>query len=260
MEVKFITLNLWRGGILIDSIIKFLKNERPGVLAVQEVYDGKGKMVPPNYQTISVFKKKLDYQYFKYAPAFLERTDVGKINCGNAIFSQFPIVFSKTTFFDFNYRERNIGTVSDAYTDSNIKDFLATPRNFLQVDIKLDKNILHVINLHGIWGLDGRDNPRRLKMGRKVIETIKNKKNVILAGDFNMDANTKTIANIEKYLRNVFKNELTTTFNMKRKTKPGYATAVVDMILISPNIKVVKHYCPPVDLSDHMPLVAVFDI
>ena len=58
----------------------------------------------------------------------------------------------------------------------------------------------------------------------------------------------------------MFKDELKTTFNMKRKTDPGYAAAVVDMIFISKNIEVISHDCPQVDISDHLPLVCKFNI
>ena len=47
---------------------------------------------------------------------------------------------------------------------------------------------------------------------------------------------------------------------MKRKTDPGYAAAVVDMIFISKNIEVISHDCPQVDISDHLPLVCKFNI
>ena len=97
-------------------------------------------------------------------------------------------------------------------------------------------------------------------MSKIIRDQIKDKENVILAGDFNVRPDTKTIHNIEKVLKNVFKDELVTTFNMKRKTNPGYATAVVDMIFISHNTAVVSHSCPPVDISDHLPLVCEFNI
>jgi endonuclease/exonuclease/phosphatase family metal-dependent hydrolase len=53
----------------------------------------------------------------------------------------------------------------------------------------------------------------------------------------------------------VFGEELKTTFNMKHKDNPGYATAAVDMMFISPDIKVSEKACPEVDVSDHLPLV-----
>jgi len=97
-------------------------------------------------------------------------------------------------------------------------------------------------------------------MGGIIAQNIKDKENVILAGDFNVSPNTKTMEQVEKYLCNIFKNELTSTFNMKRKTKSGYAAAVVDMIFISKNIKVINKKSPNIDISDHLPLVSTLEI
>ena len=47
---------------------------------------------------------------------------------------------------------------------------------------------------------------------------------------------------------------------MRHKTKPGYATAVVDMMFGSKNSQVVEHYCSEIDISDHLPLVVKFRI
>ena len=97
-------------------------------------------------------------------------------------------------------------------------------------------------------------------MSQKIVNNLQGKEHVILAGDFNLQPNTQTISNIEKQLKNVFRGELKTTFNMKRKDNPGYASAVVDMIFVSKHIKILKHYCPNVDVSDHLPLVCVFEV
>jgi endonuclease/exonuclease/phosphatase family metal-dependent hydrolase len=99
-------------------------------------------------------------------------------------------------------------------------------------------------------------------MGELIAEQVKDLENVILAGDFNLFPSTKTVELIEDHLKNVFKNELTTSFNMKQKTNPNtnYATSVVDMIFVSKNIKVIQHYCPQVDISDHLPLVSVIEL
>ena len=120
--------------------------------------------------------------------------------------------------------------------------------------------MLNIYNTQGIWGFHGNDNQRRLNMALTIVNKIKDQENVILAGDFNVYLNTKTIKNIELYLKNIFKNELKTTFNMARKENSSFATAVVDMIFVSNNIKIVGHYCPNVDISDHLPLVCTLEV
>lgn len=44
------------------------------------------------------------------------------------------------------------------------------------------------------------------------------------------------------------------------KSQVGNATAAVDMMFVSPNIEVLKHDCPDVDVSDHLPLTATLKI
>lgn len=250
MKFRIISLNLWLGGNLFGAILDFLK-KKPDILASQEVYNGKNPILNRKYRSFDVLKTELGYNYASFAPTFLENLKLGKIERGNAIFSKFPIISTNITFYDVPYNDNYVAP---------IKDFSYIPRNLQHVTVRINNKQLNLFNTQGIWGVDGSDTKRRLQMGQTIINRVRNKENVILLGDFNLDPNTKIVANIEKYLKNVFKNELTTTFNMKRKDKPGYAKAVVDMIFVSKNIKVIEHYCPQVDISDHLPLVCVLEI
>jgi len=251
IKIKFVTLNIWYGGRLFDSVASFIKKEDPDILVLQEVYDGKNPKLEKRLRTMDAFKKELGFLNYTFAPAFLDTLPAGNIDNGNAIFSKFPITNEKVTFLDKPYGRFN---------SEDVKDFGLIPPILQHGVIKPYDLKLNVFNIHGIWGLDGKDNKRRLKMSKIIVEQIKDKENVILAGDFNLQPKTKTIKNIEKYLVNVFKNELKTTFNMKHKNLGGYATAVVDMIFVSRNIEIVDHYCPQVDISDHLPLVCTFKL
>lgn len=71
------------------------------------------------------------------------------------------------------------------------------------------------------WELDGDNySPQRQTMSEVIIEQIKDKTHVILAGDTNAKTTNKAIAEIEKHVTNVFGHQLTTSFNMKRKDIP----------------------------------------
>lgn len=233
---------------MLDNILDFLDKEKPDILALQEVYNGKDKDLPLNYRSIEVLQDNLSGFHYYFSPELRDNLPIGKIDMGNAVFSRFPIIKKKTIFFDIPYDSNYVKAKKK-------RDYSRDPKNMQYVQVEADGKVLNIFNLHGIWGFDGKDNPHRLAMGEKIIEQSKSKDNVILAGDFNLRPNTKTIGNVEKYLRNVFKDELTTTFNMKHKDRPGYATSVVDMIFVSKNIKVFEHYCPQIDISDHLPLV-----
>ena len=252
MKIRFVTLNIWEGGRLFDNVVRFIKRENPDILALQEVYDGKTSKFEKRFRTFEIFKKELGFSNSVFTPAFLDTQSIGDIEQGNAIFSKFPILIQKAIFFDKSYSKLN---------GENPENFELFPPILLYVTIALRNIKLDIFNIHGIWGLDGKDNERRLKMSTAIIDHIKNKSNIILAGDFNVKPNTKTIQNIEKHLKNVFKGELKTTFNIKRKKiVSGYATAVVDMVFVSRHINIVEHYSPQVDISDHLPLVCELEI
>lgn len=249
MDFKLISLNVWLGGKLFDSLVKFIDKENPDILAIQEAYNGKGNL-PKNLKTVEEFKKKFNFKYFSFAPAYLHVAQGKEVPTGNAIFSKFPITAANVTFIYGYFREESLNMR---------KNWDAIPRNLQHAEIKIGGKILNVFNTQGIWGENDKDNQKRFKMVRIILDNIKNKENVVLCGDFNVDANTKSIRNIEKYLLNIFK-ERTSSFNLKRKKEGGFNKSVVDFIFLSKDIKAVKSFVPMVDVSDHMPLVAVLRV
>ncbi|QQG44097.1 MAG: endonuclease/exonuclease/phosphatase family protein [Candidatus Roizmanbacteria bacterium] len=251
MKFKFITLNLWEGGLLLDNALEFLKKENANIVNLQETFNEKDETLEKRYRSGAIIKKELHYLCDFFSPTFLDIRIPEKLNQGNLVLSRHPIIKTDTIFYDVPYGNLTV----------NNNDYSFNPRNLQHVNIRTGDTELNVFNTQGIWGFDGNDNERRIEMSRIIVKEIKGKQNVILAGDFNVHPDTITIGNIEKYLKNVFCNELKTTFNMKRKAKSGgFANSVVDMVFISKNIKVFDHYCPDVDVSDHLPLICSFEV
>jgi len=249
MEIKFICLNLWQGGNLFDAILQFLEQEDADIIALQEVYDSKDLTLADKYRSIEVIRQHLGSAYhFDFAPAFLDNRKEGKIVQGNAVFSKFPIKSSNVTFFNEPYRED--------YTEVPA-NFPSCPRNLEHVVLQADARDIHIFNLQGVWDLDGDNySERRQKMSEKIIDAVKGKTNVIFAGDTNSKPTNKAMRDIEQYLVSVFGDTLKSSFNMRRKTNPGYATAAVDLMYVSPDVQVLSHECRDIDISDHLPLIA----
>jgi endonuclease/exonuclease/phosphatase family metal-dependent hydrolase len=112
-----------------------------------------------------------------------------------------------------------------------------------------------------VWDLDGDNpSPARRTMVERTLAAIKDKPNILLAGDTNATINNLLLRDIEKQLTSVFGHELRSTFNMRRKDRPGYAAAAVDHMYVSPNISVTSKSCPDIDISDHLPLSATLEI
>lgn len=253
MKIKVVCLNVWIGGVLFEPMMEYLKMETADIYLLQEVFNGNDQHLEPKYRTFSEVQKQLDLPFAHFAPCFNESVGGRDIVQGNAILSKFPLREVSVTYYDVPFGTR----------DNSRSAFHLSPRSLQHVVANVSDSNLHLLNTQGIWGEDGWDSPRRLKMAQHILHEIDNHTPLVLAGDFNLQPKTETITMIEAKLSNVFKNELTTTFNVKRKDLvkyPGYSTAVVDMFFITPDIKVTEHYCPNVDVSDHYPLVVLLDV
>lgn len=235
----------------MDNAVEFFKEEDPDIITLQEVYDGKDKTLPRSYRTFEYLKEIFPTFHAVHVPQFGDLTTYGQIEEGNAIFSKFPIASFESTFFDIPY------ATFDNHSKTHFDD---NPQSVLHGKLDANGTELNVFCVHGIWGYDGRDSERRLKMAETLLAVSKDAKNVIMAGDFNMDPDNEPAETIAKQLTHVFGSSLTSTFNMKYKKDPGFAKAAVDMMFVSPNIKVLEKESPHVDVSDHLPLVATLEI
>ncbi len=251
MNVKILSLNLWEGGLLCENIEKFLQKETPDILCLQEVFNGDADQAK-NFQSLSWLTALFpDYHSF-YSPDLFEDRSDGEGDVGNLILSRFPFVEKKTIFLQGEYQK--------IVRPDDKSDFSKDPQNMQCVILDIEGEKLCVANVHGIWGLDGSDSPERLQMSETIVNEIEGKTQLVVMGDFNLKPDTQTIANIEKHLINVFKGDMTTSFNMKHKTNPGYATAVVDMFFSSRDVKIISKRIPDDDVSDHKPLVVTIAI
>ncbi|GIK84093.1 MAG: hypothetical protein BroJett025_07150 [Patescibacteria group bacterium] len=254
MKLKIVCLNVWIGGILFDEIVAFLREQNADIVLLQEVYNGDASFTKKQYRTLSELQTLLGYQYAHFAPAFLEDAEGKEVVQGNAILSKLPLTEVSVTFYDVGFGKR------DANDNTT---FHITPRNLQHIVADLNGIKLHVLNTQGIWGTNGDDNERRLHMSDHILKESGNSAPLIFAGDLNVNEKTETVKRIEKKLTNVFKNQLVTSFNLKRKDlvqDPGYATSVVDMLFVSPDIKVLSASVPQVDVSDHLPLVCEIEL
>ncbi len=256
MKIKVLSLNLWNGGRLFDQATRFLQKQQADIMILQEAYDGKSSEIEKRLRTTRLLKEFFPNHSHHFAPAFLDTRPIeGNIENGQLIISRFPLNRTKVIHVDVPY---------GAYDHDSLTDFTDFPTVLQTAFIEVSGQKIKLLNIHGPVNNDGTaDTQRRLKMKDVVLEEIENQPSVILSGDFNVQPQTQTIAGIEEKLTNVFKNELTTTFNTEQKDLkkyPGFATAVVDMMFISPHINVIEKSCPQVGVSDHLPLVVTLDV
>ena len=252
MTIKYVSLNMWVGGALMEPLIAFLRAHDPDIVALQEVYNSGDLAHEARYRSIQILQQQLPgLRTHHFAPAFLDNRDIGNVAQGNAVFSRWPIVRGTTVFYDRPYDDHYI---------ENPENYPFTPRNLQHVTINAGGVELNVFNTQGIWGHDGDDNQRRLKMADTILQATTGHSNVILSGDFNMADTTQSVGKLEQRFTSVFAGKLTTSFNMRRKSGGGFASSVVDMVFVDPGLRVVAAECPDVDISDHLPQVVTLEV
>lgn len=252
MDIKVVSLNIWHGELL-DDVIIFLREQDADIVLLQEVAS------TPNaarkLRAFEVIQQELGYEFADFAPAARMIRDNNVRIDGNAIFSKFPLKSYTPIFFNEPFSSHHEDT------EANAPLF---PRNLQHVEATTPLGIMHVFNLQGVWDLDGDNpSPKRRNMSRIIAEQTKGLKRVVVAGDTNAKPTNPAMRVIEDHLVSVFKNELPTSFNIRRKDLkkyPGFATATVDMMYVSPDVKVLARDCPNVDISDHLPLTATLHI
>lgn len=256
MRLKLITLNVEHGGRKFDNILSFIKKEKPDIVTFQEVYDSDLFKYEKRFRAFGEYRKEfkeiLPFSAFQSSCFFITEIEEGAEQ-GNAVFSKFLIKKNSKTQLSGLYGEID---------QKGVIDFSDYPSILQEVELDVDGTTVNLYNIHGIWGFDGGDSERRINMANIISSRMKDKKNVILAGDTNFTKDAvKTIEIIKSSgVKSVFENSLVSTFNMKFKDNPGYATAAVDMIFVSNDMKVIKREMPKVDVSDHYPLTTILQI
>jgi endonuclease/exonuclease/phosphatase family metal-dependent hydrolase len=221
-------------------------------VALQEVHDGHDPRLPERLRSMDALKERLGYPHQSFAHSHLLALPEGTVPSGNAFLSKFPITDQSTTYL--------FEPTQDEYLDVP-EQWPIFPRILQGVQLDTPAGELNAFNIHGVWDLDG-DNPSvaRKTMVEKTLQAVAGKPNVLLAGDTNATTGNPLLRDIDAKFANVFGHELKSTFNMRRKDKPGYATAAVDHMWVSRNIQILSRDCPNVDISDHLPLVATLEL
>lgn len=254
MNIKVVSLNIWKG-ILFEEIVAFLLQQDADVLMLQEVYNATDASLAPGLRALSELGKRLNYPYSDFSPALLDNRQEGKIPEGNAVFSKLPLTSFPLTFFAEPFNPDYVDIME------NIPN---APQTMQHVELTTPVGPVHIYNIHGVWDLDGDNNSeKRQRMFSIIAEATAGKTRVVVAGDSNAKTSNPAMSRLDEHLRSVFGHELPTTFNIKRKDLkafPGYATAPVDIMYVSPDVSVVSHSCPNVDVSDHLPLVVMLRI
>ncbi len=247
--IKLTNLNVYDGGRFMESISSYLLTQKPDILTLQEVYSCDNTAAPMRFNTISALPSHFSNYYTFYSPEFKTQTEFGDVVIGNAILSRYPIIQKKTLFLSGEYATHPQGDVDPANY----------PKNMQICRLDIPGLPLNLCNLHGIWDRTTKDTEDRFHMVQVILSTLARYDRIVIAGDFNVSIETKTMSLMRKKYTQVF-DHLSSTLNFNIKDRAKYApedNTAVDMIYTSSNIHIIDKKMPHVDLSDHYPLEIV---
>ncbi|MBI2338185.1 endonuclease/exonuclease/phosphatase family protein [Candidatus Daviesbacteria bacterium] len=266
--MQLISLNVALFETNNEQLYKFLLEQNPDIVCLQEVADKVDTEVDPNYLSkdlIDKATKKLSYSFFAptckirdfHRKNFHQKENFdfdfgGFLESGNYIKSKFKILKKINIFITDN---KNI----------QILDWSTWPKSESKavqvVDFKLPNlKKLRVINYHGIWTREKIGNKDTLKACQKVNQLAKEVDYpVIITGDFNLFPDTESMRVFKDFISLVDEHHIKTTRPQTNELN-HLERNVVDYILVSKGIKINSFKVLDTDVSDHLPLLLDFDI
>jgi len=243
--MRLISLNLWRGKLL-DPLIDFLKREAPAtdIFCFQEMINSLSN-ASREIDIFSTIAKSLPgFQGF-----FEAAQDEGNgIEMGLATFIKRTDAIDKEGDF-FVYRTRNAMVDQDGKTLGKNVQFVQFPKNGKEYA---------VVNFHGLWTGDGReDTEDRIEQSKKLkgfLDALGGVK--IICGDFNLTLNTQSMGILDKNMKNLIRDYgITST----RNHFFPYPDKFCDYILVDKDLKVNDFRVLEDEVSDHLALLVDFE-
>lgn len=260
--MKLISFNI---GIKIDNsqkIGEFIQSQEPDIVAFQEIVRHFDESV------FKIYKSKCDIEkiigermpYHFFGPLWIadhtrkngkiNRDFNGFIEQGNEIISKFPITEATNEHYYKHYEYSADRT--NFYTEDHA-------RAVQIVELEIGEKKLQILNLHGLYSKHKQDTERTISQCEYVLNAAK-QKNIptIIAGDFNLLPETKSIQLLNKEFRNLI-NEYNITSTIPG-SNDGSDFGVIDFIFINDKIKVNDFKVIDTEISDHCPLVLDFEV
>lgn len=254
VSLKFLSLNIWHGGARWVPLVKFLRAQAADIFLLQEARHRQEVDLPPAQRTVSALKALWPDYHFYFAPMFGDLTvEYGLVPSGNLLISRYPLRTTRHL-----YPDRPYGEWADA--EGTPATWMEYPSLLQVAHVETPLGRWQVINLHGPVNYDG-DLPckRRQALVRELIRLFEQGERLrlptVALGDSNAKWSNSVWEPLATCAQLILPAGVKTSFNMKRKTQLGYATAAVDLGWASPELRLESVTMPAVDVSDHLPLV-----
>ena len=250
--MKIISLNTF-GGTYFNPLMEFAGEhaETTDVFCFQEMFSTCSRITESNGARVNLYQElssKLGFHSGRFAPSQDGYDFEGEIDFG--------LSYGLAQFVKNNMRlgggeEFIIGTRNSRTGDSS-----TNPRNLQYVILGFNGGVYGVVHFHGLWNGQGKDDSDlRLLQSVRVRDAIAELPGQkILCGDFNLNPETESLRILEEGMVNLIKKYGIIDTRGKLYTKQGrYA----NYMLVSPELekRIKKFEVPPVEVSDHLPLI-----
>jgi endonuclease/exonuclease/phosphatase family metal-dependent hydrolase len=254
-KIKFVQLNIYMGKYL-NELIEFLIDEEPDFIAAQEVPSGHFSLFED--KTVDVFEQLKEKTGFDGVLDPVSRLKGDEDSMfGNAVFSKHPIKSSEALVLK-SFRPI---TLYESHGNGLLKTGPLQERHLIDVSVKLENKLIHIISWHGAWVMSATDTEESIRQAKVVSEHLKSLKDpYILAGDLNVGPESKTV----ELVNNVAKN-LMVGSEVKQTTHPTVHKIapkglLIDYVFVSHSFKLVSLGVPDILVSDHLPVVCELEI
>lgn len=240
------------GGLYIDRIISFIKEDDFDITQLQEVRGGiltnqDGNCFEELSQTLPSYSGAL-------AISWRAKEDPSSY-FGNATFyKQEYKLLKKETIWLKPYLD------IAAHSNRRVED---DPRSVLALLLQREEKKFWLVNAHLAWSPSSKDEPHKIAQAEKLIKFLQIlKEPFILSGDFNIDQHSEIVRKLSTFSQN-----LTADFGVRNTLNPRVHRAKelfppglsVDFIFASKEIAVLDFSVnQTLDLSDHLPLLLTF--
>lgn len=260
LVVKLIQINAWQGR-LGDSLAKFIEQEKPDIICMQEAYIPGEDLIPAlayQYNFLDKIRAAsgLQNEFFAKGWNFMLGTNI--VEAGSVILSRYPIS-DHQEFHPFNHH----------YTAEGKHNSLNNTQAWQACTLTLPGGqTLSLSNYHGyledVGGVHGMGTEKTVEVMKKVADKLEQlPRPLIFAGDLNIWPESPAFREFDKLglvdLGQKF-GVRGTLSAMHRASDADKDISTPDHILVSSEVQVQKFTVSDEIVSDHKALILEFDI
>src|SRR3990167_6875600 len=162
--LKFIQINIYKGQYL-DALIRFLKDQNPDFISMQEVTAHELNLCDQNFDLFEYFKKELGLS--GVVDKVTRPADAKDSYLGNAVFSRFEITNSEVLAL------KTFEGITLAKIDM-VENFPLFSRHLISAECTVYGRKVHAISWHAAWTAPPTDTEETLRQAKEVAAFLKN--------------------------------------------------------------------------------------